>query len=299
MRAVGKVLSGAGRPSRAAHAVLPTASGGNAMVARLLESGESSSAPGLDLAARITALRGGGKPLPAELRAEAESGFGTPLGDVHLHDDAEAAELASLLGARAFTSGNDIFFNSGEYNPSTPDGYELLAHELTHTLQQSAGPSQGRAVAPRAAGQRAAGPRRAGRVRHGTRAAGRTGVGGRGFGGRGGYGCGCEWGGGRRRGGRGAGGQPGRRAREYGDFGSSIRGCGGSAGGRRPRGGRAGGQRREFAARRPRPRLHRGRRESRGVRDPPATPCSRRSSEATRSRTGRCTPDPSNWSSPY
>ncbi|MFI0806405.1 eCIS core domain-containing protein [Streptomyces echinatus] len=148
MRAVGKVLSGAGRPSRAAHAVLPTASGGNAMVARLLESGESSSAPGLDLAARITALRGGGKPLPAELRAEAESGFGTPLGDVHLHDDAEAAELASLLGARAFTSGNDIFFNSGEYNPSTPDGYELLAHELTHTLQQSAGPSQGRAVAP-------------------------------------------------------------------------------------------------------------------------------------------------------
>ncbi|MFI2758902.1 DUF4157 domain-containing protein [Streptomyces echinatus] len=148
MRAVGKVLSGAGRPTRAAHAVLPTASGGNAMVARLLESGESSSAPGLDLAARITALRGGGKPLPAELRAEAESGFGTPLGDVHLHDDAEAAELASLLGARAFTSGNDIFFNSGEYNPSTPDGYELLAHELTHTLQQSAGPSQGRAVAP-------------------------------------------------------------------------------------------------------------------------------------------------------
>jgi hypothetical protein len=69
------------------------------------------------------------------------------LGPVRIHRDAEAAELATALGARAFTTGNDIFFNTGVYDPSTSDGYSVLTHELTHTLQQSAGPVAGRQVA--------------------------------------------------------------------------------------------------------------------------------------------------------
>nr|WP_179419271.1 DUF4157 domain-containing protein [Streptomyces sp. TLI_235] len=114
------------------------------MTARLLED-ETAAAPtaGADLAERIRARAGGGRSLPPEVRAEAEAGLGRPLGDVRLHDDAEAADLASRLGARAFTSGSDIFFNSGEYHPETPDGFELLTHELTHTLQHAeAGPAR-------------------------------------------------------------------------------------------------------------------------------------------------------------
>jgi hypothetical protein len=125
----------------------PTAS--NAMIARLLaDEAPATAAPGDAIAARITARAGGGRPLPPEVRAEVESGMGRQLGDVRIHDDAEAAELATRLGARAFTSGQDIFFNSGVYDPSTPDGYEVLTHELTHTLQQSTGPVAGREISP-------------------------------------------------------------------------------------------------------------------------------------------------------
>ncbi|ONI73377.1 hypothetical protein ALI144C_46590 [Actinosynnema sp. ALI-1.44] len=127
-----------------ANAVL---AGGNQMVARLIE-GESRGLPGDDVADRIRGQLGGGSPLPAQVRTQMESGLGQSLGDVRLHTDATAASLSNQLGARAFTTGNDVFFNTGAYNPESTEGYQTLAHEVTHTLQQSAGPVAGTAVSP-------------------------------------------------------------------------------------------------------------------------------------------------------
>ncbi|ALG13813.1 DUF4157 domain-containing protein [Kibdelosporangium phytohabitans] len=121
--------------------------GGNQMVARLVE-GESRGLPGDDVADRIRGQLGSGSPLPTQLRTQMESGLGQSLGDVRLHTDATAANLSNQLGAHAFTTGNDVFFNTGAYNPDSTEGYQTLAHELTHTLQQSAGPVAGAEVSP-------------------------------------------------------------------------------------------------------------------------------------------------------
>src|SRR2546421_2733997 len=112
------------------------ATGGNQMVVRLLESARSAALPGDDLAGRIRTRLGGGQPLPTSVRTDVETGLGQRLGDVRLHTDAPAATFASELNAHAFTTGNDIFFNAGVYDPATTNGYATLAHELTHTLQQ-------------------------------------------------------------------------------------------------------------------------------------------------------------------
>src|SRR5690606_28399604 len=58
-----------------------------------------------------------------------------------IHDNSEANNLSKALNAKAFTSGNDIFFNEGMYNPESGQGQHLLAHELTHTIQQKKGAS--------------------------------------------------------------------------------------------------------------------------------------------------------------
>ena len=55
--------------------------------------------------------------------------------------DSNAEKMNQDLGAKAFTNGSDVYFNKGEYNPSSKDGQHLLAHELTHTVQQGASPS--------------------------------------------------------------------------------------------------------------------------------------------------------------
>jgi hypothetical protein len=124
----------------------PVLAGGNQMVARLL-AGQSAGLPGDDIAGQIRSQLGGGTPLPAQLRSEMEPNMG-PLGNVRLHTDSTAATLSSQLGAHAFTTGNDVFFNSGAYNPSTSTGYSTLAHELKHTRQQSERQVAGTEVAP-------------------------------------------------------------------------------------------------------------------------------------------------------
>jgi len=92
-----------------------------------------------DLESRIQSLRGGGQALDTEVRAQMESAFGADLGDVRVHTSAEAGSLAGQLGARAFTTGKDIFFGEGAHEPRSEAGRRLLAHELTHVLQQSHG----------------------------------------------------------------------------------------------------------------------------------------------------------------
>jgi hypothetical protein len=150
------------------------ATGGNAMVGRLLRSvadgGDAASAPGDELAARIQRRLGRGEPLPAEVPERFGPALGAALTGVRIHRDAEAADLAREVDARAFTTGSDVFFAAGAYRPDTAPGAHLLAHELAHTVQQTAapaGPDGGLAVsdphdrdevlADRAAGQVLAG----------------------------------------------------------------------------------------------------------------------------------------------
>ncbi|MCG8420663.1 MAG: DUF4157 domain-containing protein [Proteobacteria bacterium] len=80
-----------------------------------------------------------GSPLPEATRAKMEDHFGTPLSGVKVHTDSTAAVLCAQMGARAFTTGQDIAFAQGEFKPQTPAGDGLIAHELTHTIQQKAG----------------------------------------------------------------------------------------------------------------------------------------------------------------
>jgi hypothetical protein len=84
--------------------------------------------------------RNSGQPIPDSMRSYFEPRFGKDLSNVRLHTDSRAADTASKLKARAFTHGQDIYFANGKYQPQADSGKRLLAHEITHTLQQSGGP---------------------------------------------------------------------------------------------------------------------------------------------------------------
>ena len=88
----------------------------------------------------IAAGRGSGSPLDARgLKPEVRGEFA----DVRVHADAQADALARSVSARAFTTGSDVWFASGEYKPGTGEGDRLLAHELAHVVQQRGAPSSG------------------------------------------------------------------------------------------------------------------------------------------------------------
>jgi hypothetical protein len=86
----------------------------------------------------IEGAKGGGQPLPDALRTSMDSAFSADFGGVRVHSDSQSDALNQSLNARAFTTGSDIFFGGGEYNPASGAGKELIAHELTHTIQQGA-----------------------------------------------------------------------------------------------------------------------------------------------------------------
>lgn len=100
---------------------------------------ESGSAAGKTLEAEIGSDSGKGNRIEPSVRSEMEDHFGSDFGDVQIHTGEKAAEMNDQLGAQAFTRGNDIFFNRDKYSPESPEGKHLLAHELTHTLQQKEG----------------------------------------------------------------------------------------------------------------------------------------------------------------
>jgi hypothetical protein len=87
--------------------------------------------------------KGGGTPLPENVRTDMESHVGADLGDVRVHTGGAAAESAKAVQARAYTVGNDVVFGSGAYEPQSEQGRHTLAHELTHVVQQRAGPVDG------------------------------------------------------------------------------------------------------------------------------------------------------------
>jgi hypothetical protein len=79
---------------------------------------------------------GGGRPLDPGTRAFFEPRFGTDFEQVRIRSDRQAAAAAAAVNARAFTLGQGIYFGAGEYRPQSDDGRRLLAHELTHVVQQ-------------------------------------------------------------------------------------------------------------------------------------------------------------------
>ncbi len=80
--------------------------------------------------------KGSGRRLGDSSRQLMERSFGADFTGVKIHTDSRAIQMTRELGAKAFTNGSDIYFNSGYYNPTTREGGKLLAHELTHTIQQ-------------------------------------------------------------------------------------------------------------------------------------------------------------------
>jgi hypothetical protein len=122
-----------------------TASGGRArkaeeqagaVQAKAHDGADVSAPPGL--AREISTLAGrAGAPISNEARSFFEPRFGHDFSDVRIHADSETARVAEGLKARAFTLGRSIFFGASEYRPHTEGGQRLLAHELTHVLQQT------------------------------------------------------------------------------------------------------------------------------------------------------------------
>jgi len=90
----------------------------------------------------IQRARGGGHGLDGSVRAQMETSLGADLSGVRVHTGSEADRLNQAVSARAFTTGSDVFFRQGEYSPGSSTGRELLAHELTHVVQQDGAPVQ-------------------------------------------------------------------------------------------------------------------------------------------------------------
>lgn len=99
-------------------------------------SGNGGMAATPDLEASIQQARSSGQPLADNIRKPMERAFGTDFGGVKVYTDAQSDQLNRGIQARAFTTGQDIFFRQGEYNPGSSRGQELIAHELTHVVQQ-------------------------------------------------------------------------------------------------------------------------------------------------------------------
>ncbi len=85
---------------------------------------------------KIKQARSGGRQLPENIRTRMEQSFGTDLNMVRIHTNSQADNLTHSLRARAFTTGQDIFFRHGHFKPNSNAGQHLLAHELTHVCQQ-------------------------------------------------------------------------------------------------------------------------------------------------------------------
>jgi ribosomal protein L12E/L44/L45/RPP1/RPP2 len=107
---------------------------GNAGTAELIEQERS---PVHDV------IGSGGSPMEPTIRADMESRLGHDFGGVRIHTDAAAHDSAKSVNAQAYTVGSDIVFQQGKYDPGSQSGQHVLAHELTHVVQQRSGPVDG------------------------------------------------------------------------------------------------------------------------------------------------------------
>jgi hypothetical protein len=114
---------------------------GNQAVQRFLAQRSAAGPTPLDeeTANSIDRARGGGYALDEELQSSLGATMGYDFSQVNIHTSPEANQLNRQLGAKAFTTGQDVFFQADAYQPHTTAGRELIAHELTHVVQQGTG----------------------------------------------------------------------------------------------------------------------------------------------------------------
>lgn len=121
---------------------------GNAAIQRLLAQRSGDGAFDLDdaTASRINQSRGGGQSLDTSIQKKMGESMGADFSGVRVHTGGESHQLNEQLNAKAFTTGQDLFFRDGAYSPQSSSGQELIAHELTHVVQQGSGavPSSGK-----------------------------------------------------------------------------------------------------------------------------------------------------------
>lgn len=121
---------------------------GNRAIQRLLAQRAGDGAFDLDdaTASRINRARSGGQALDGAVQTQMSESMGADFSGVRVHTGSEAHQLNEQLSAKAFTTGSDIFFRDGAYSPGSSGGQELIAHELTHVVQQGSGTVSGGAV---------------------------------------------------------------------------------------------------------------------------------------------------------
>jgi len=138
-------------PAKLASAVHAAVYLSNRAIQRLLAQRSGDGTFDLDdaTAGRINRARGGGQALDAAIQTKMGEAMGADFSPVRVHTGRASHDLNTQLNARAFTTGSDIFFRNGEYSPSSSGGQELLAHELTHVVQQSSGAVGGGGAAMR------------------------------------------------------------------------------------------------------------------------------------------------------
>jgi hypothetical protein len=90
-----------------------------------------------DLAGKLASSSGSGHAIPEHVREDIGGKMGADFSDVRIHTNSSAIQMNEELGAHAFTHGTDIYFNQGKYDPHSSQGQQLLAHELTHVVQQT------------------------------------------------------------------------------------------------------------------------------------------------------------------
>lgn len=115
---------------------------GNSSVSSMLSDEVDEPSPVRDVIAS-----GGGAPIESSTRGFMESRLGHDFGDVRIHTGSQADNSARSINAQAYTVGSDVVFRSGAYEPDTPTGQRVLAHELTHVVQQKSGPVAGEPAA--------------------------------------------------------------------------------------------------------------------------------------------------------
>jgi hypothetical protein len=95
-----------------------------------------------DFEQSLNQARSGGSSMEPKLQAKMESAMGADFSGVKIHTDTQADWLSRSIQAKAFTTGSDVFFKQGAYDPNSRSGQKLLAHELTHVVQQTSAPEQ-------------------------------------------------------------------------------------------------------------------------------------------------------------
>lgn len=124
-------------PGGPAHVLALQRSVGNAAVVQTLAGDQEEAHPITQVVAR------GGSALQDGVRQKMETAFGQDFSDVRVHSDTAASDSAQSVAATAATVGNHIVFRSGQYDPASTSGQHLLAHELTHVVQQRQGAVDG------------------------------------------------------------------------------------------------------------------------------------------------------------